>query len=90
MRIADRKLAERANLDECSWSNVGRCGLTFQKMEDSGKSGEVDKKKWELYQSGTGRHKEAQSSCLARRMTRANREGHPDRNRLSLKGSAYQ
>lgn len=47
MRVADRKLAERTNLDECSWSNVGRCGLTFQKMEDSGKSGEDDKKKWE-------------------------------------------
>lgn len=74
VRIADRKLAERTNLDEWPWSNMGRCGLTFQKMEDSGKNGEDDKKKWEWYQSGTGRHKEALSSALARRMTRARQE----------------
>lgn len=48
MRIVDRKLAERTNLDECPWSSVGRCGLTSQKMEDSGKNGEDDNnKKWE-------------------------------------------
>lgn len=90
VRIADRRLAERTNLDECPWSNVGRCGLIFQKVADSGKNGEDDNKKWEWYQSGTGRHKEALSSCLGRRMTRASSEGCPDRNRLSVRGSAYQ
>lgn len=90
MRIPDRKLAERTNLDECPWSNMGRCGLTLQKMEDSGKNGEDDKKKWELYQSGTRRHKEALSNSLARKMTRASCEGFPDRNRLSVRGSDYR
>lgn len=70
---------------------MGRCGLIFQKMADSGKNGEDgNNKKWECYQSGLGRYKEVLSSCLARRMTRASSEGYPDRNRLSVRGSAYQ